>query len=747
MLIMAALSCATFAAGASDLTLTTTHSGSRQFLAQPGRRAIVQGHARHTLEAWIYPFMILRGYRVSLIGDGGQRTPLSALPMRTVVRPTSIERIYSGQDFTLTEHWFVPRKRAGIILSYSLKGTRKLTLQVAFQPVLNLMWPGAIGGQSSSWDSTLHAFAIHEPTGRYAAYAGSPQATGHSDPHADTRPWQAHRDLSLTIPLAPAGAPANLAITLTLGKTYDGAKEYRHLLRTWPAIEKQDRHADHARLARLATVTTPDAAANRAFRWAEIALEHAWVCNPELGCGLIAGYGPARNARRPQYDWFFGGDGLVAAGGLNAVGDHRRVAAEFAFLKRYQDPRSGMMWHEISQSAGLIDWSRYPFQFRHVDTSMDYLATAADVWKTSGDRQWLRTYWSSLEAAYRYISTLRDTASGLPLIPHGKQGQNEQLVLHDSLSLSLAMLSAEKGYAVLATAMGRNEQARAAVRHARALQKTIGERYWNAKARFVYQGFKTDGTPTSQRKPPIDALDSPAFDRHRQNLLIDRLLRPDFMTAWGIRSLPATDDAYDPSSYASGSVWPVANAAFATALWTHDRDKAAFRIWKALLTETGTDAPGHLDEVFSGNVFRPLNVSVPEQTWSSAGFLTATIRGLLGYRANAVTHTLTLAPHLPDSWKHLSAKRLPFGTATVDLAISHTAQHTTVRLVLDHPQKQAKYSIALPMACHGHQIHATANGRLANTRVHRPGKRSVATTKGIFDEGTSLKLELSCSTR
>jgi len=49
-------------------------------------------------------------------------------------------------------------------------------------------------------------------------------------------------------------------------------------------------------------IETPDPEVNRALTWAQLALEQAWVCNPDLGCGQVAGYGPSRKARRPQYD-------------------------------------------------------------------------------------------------------------------------------------------------------------------------------------------------------------------------------------------------------------------------------------------------------------------------------------------------------------------------------------------------------------------------------------------------------------
>jgi hypothetical protein len=730
-----------FAAPASgaDLTLRSAHPSAREFLVQPGERAVLQGYARQGLEAWIYPFQILRDYRVAILGPNGRTTPLSALSLRTAVHPDSIDRIYTGERIAFTEHWFVPRDRAGIVVSYRLRSTQGLTLRVSFRPVLNLMWPGAIGGQSATWDRALHAFVVSEPTGRYRAYVGSSQARRRFSSTVAG-------PLAFTLELTPARPRADVAMTLYLRGHYDGLATYRELLKEWGGLERRDSRKLNGHLSCLTTLDTPDEAANRAFRWAEIALEQAWVCNPELGCGLVAGYGPTRGARRPQYEWFFGGDGLDSVRGLNAVGDMPRIAAEFAFLRRYQNAATGMMWHELSQSAGLIDWSKYPYEYLHPDISMDYLATAARVWNTRADRHWLAAGAPSFRSAYRYVISLRDPNSGIPLIPPGERGQNEQLVLRDELSLSLSMLAAEKSYATLARAMGDQDAAREALTDARSLQAAIAKRYWNAKEGFVVQGFLRDGQPTPQQRPPIAAVDSPAFTPAQQEGLIERLLRPDFLSAWGVRSLPTTDAAYDPASYASGSVWPAANAAFATALWKHGHDAAALQIWKTQVAETFTDTPGHIAEVFSGREFRVLNVAVPAQTFSSAGFLVATVRGLLGYRPDAAAGTLLVAPHLPAEWTRMGAHRLPFSNDPVDLEVVRQAGRTSLRLALERLREGTSWTATLPAACTGSRLRVSVNGHDATPDVSKSGGHVDVTMHGDFGAMRSVTIALSCRT-
>ena len=41
-------------------------------------------------------------------------------------------------------------------------------------------------------------------------------------------------------------------------------------------------------------IVTPDETVNKNLAWAEVALDQARVCNPDLGCGSVGGYGPSR---------------------------------------------------------------------------------------------------------------------------------------------------------------------------------------------------------------------------------------------------------------------------------------------------------------------------------------------------------------------------------------------------------------------------------------------------------------------
>ncbi|MGC2639698.1 MAG: hypothetical protein WA294_21115, partial [Acidobacteriaceae bacterium] len=107
----------------------------------------------------------------------------------------------------------------------------------------------------------------------------------------------------------------------------------------------------------------------------------------------------------------------------------------------------------------------------------------------------------------------------------------------------------------------------------------------------------------------------------------------------------------------------------AVAFFRAHRPAIALPIFDSLLPWLQLDSPGHMHELSDGDRFQPQIESVPEQTWSSAGFLHAAIRGLFGVDIDAAQHMLTLAPHLEPRWQHVSLAQIPVGPAQVAVAI------------------------------------------------------------------------------
>ena len=484
-------------------------------------------------------------------------------------------------------------------------------------------------------------------------------------------------------------------------------------------------------------IVTPDDEVNRAIAWSEIALDQAWVCNADLGCGYIAGYGPSRGARRPQYDWFFAGDGMIAADAALSAGDIAHSRDELEFVLRYQDRKTGMIWHELSQSAGMIDWQgKYPYMFVHVDITFQFLNSLGHYVTASGDIQFVRDHWSAIENAYRYCASLIDATTSLPRIPADKEGGNEQQRMSDDLGLSVSWVEASSAFAQMAkltNQVGLAEQASRAGERARG---AIEHHYWDAKNSFWVNGHTTAGQPmTERRSGPAEAISMHLFNRVQTAQILDQLASTSFQTDWGTRGVGADSTGFDPESYASGSVWPVHTAALAGAFWSEHRPITALSLWESLLPLISLGSLGHIPEVLAGNVYRPQAESVPEQTWSSAGFVDSTVHGLLGLQMDSLANKLEFAPRLPADWSDLSVSHIRLGSRLIALRLQHIADDITLQI--DNPGDSFSFEFAPELPLGAKLRHATFNHHLIAATVDGDGQETVAKVAVNVPRGTT----------
>src|SRR5262249_3906155 len=208
-------------------------------------------------------------------------------------------------------------------------------------------------------------------------------------------------------------------------------------------------------------------------------------------------------------------------------------------------------------------------------------------------------------------------------------------------------------------ATGREPIAATARALSRRAREAIGSRYWDTQQQVWISGHTRNGQPRITRdSSAVVAVRSALFAPEQRRALLDQLASADFQTDWGTRSRPVSSPSYDPDSYASGSVWAIGTAGVADAFWAAHRPATALPVWTSLLPWFSLDSPGHVHETLAGNYFHEEQESVPEQTWSSAAFLTATVHGLLGLRVDGVAHRISFGPHLPPGWNALTARNV-----------------------------------------------------------------------------------------
>ena len=719
-------------AALNKLTWSTDSTGPRRFISVHGRRAALFGYSQDGLEIWAYPVQILSSFSVSFRQQGATTgIEGQALLRRIVYSPEAVTRIYTGPDFIVREKLFVPLDEPGTIIRYEVESALPIDIVIHFIPVLDLMWPGSIGGQEAAWKSATSTYRLSEATHRFTASVGSPDIVAHDETRNISQHVGRESGLAFTI---RAGGGRNFApnsaqvIIAGSGPGQDASVIAKRLLDLGVSLEKSA--ADHysSLLNQALQIETPDADTNRALVWSEIALDQAWVCNPDLGCGIVAGYGPSRKTRRPQYDWFFTGDGMVAIRALLAAGQYDRARQELQFILKYQDRKTGMVWHELSQSAGLMEWGKYPYMFVHVDLTFDFLNTIGEYFSTTGDRDFVKANWHSIQSAYEYCRALLDSNDGLPRIPADKEGNREQDSLSDELTLSASWVAASQAFADLANATGHKAEAEEAGQTSRRASNAIGKRYWDERQHFWVAGYTHSGKPLTDRDlGPAHVIEKPFFSQAQRDELIDQLTSSDFQVDWGTRGKAASDSTYDPNSYSSGSVWATGTSGMAATFWAEHRPATALPIWRALVPWSSLDSLGHMHEALAGDYYHEELESVPEQTWSSAAFFTAAVKGLLGLEVSGVSNRVTFTPHLPLNWNAITLRNVHVGDSRASINMVQSYGEIRLQMQNEGTPAEVVFDPEIPFG--------------AKLRSAQLDSRSIAATLEQHPQDTHAKVE------
>jgi glycogen debranching enzyme len=733
LILLLALLCAAVAARPQS-TLSTATTEPYRFIAAHGHRSAIFGYAGRGSEIWGYPFQILDRYTVSFQPSGSPTAFDSAsLLTRIEVTPEQVTRIWTGPGFKVRETDFVPLDQPGAILSYQVTGTTPVDIVVRMLPEMNLMWPASAGGQDIRWSDAIHGYILSESTEKYKAVLASPQIAEHQPIVNAT----AREDLTQTFTLHPQPQPggestATVYVTLvppdltpqtTIGLVVDHAAELRN-----SAAQDLEKWKANALV-----ITTPDEEINTAVDWADTALYESWACDAKIGCGATAGFGPSRPGRRPQYDWFFAGDGMVDADAMLAAGHNDWARKELEFIFRYQRA-DGMIWHEISQSAGFLDWGKYPYLFAHADLTFDFLTTLAHYYEATGDLEFFNDHWSAIQKAYELCRSTVNAQSGLPQIPAGEMGPNEQDVMLDDSGMSAAWVAAAQNYAQLARATGHAQEADAAAAMSQRARNAFAARYWNAAEHFWISGYTVSGRAmTVRRSGPSAALSEHLLSSDQEKEMLDVLAGAAFQTDWGARSLASDSPEYDPYSYSKGSVNAMHTADAATAFWSAHRPLPAWQMWSGLVPWTTMDSPGYMDEVLTGIYFQPEVESVQQQTFSSAAFLSATVHGMLGVDVDAPANHLTLAPHRFPGGGLVKIAHLHAAGALVSASFEWRGQSIEATLTNDGQPIHLKLAPEIPLGAS--HVLAEVNGKRATVAVKSWGEEQQAGIDLVLPHG------------
>ncbi|NMP22883.1 glycogen debranching N-terminal domain-containing protein [Sulfobacillus harzensis] len=423
---------------------------------------------------------------------------------------------------------------------------------------------------------------------------------------------------------------------------------------------------------------------------------------------LITAYPEGRivEAGIPWYVAPFGRDAAIT--GLEALLLTPGLAQDsLAYLAHWQgsrldpsrDEEPGKILHELRQGelAGSRQIPHTPY-FGSIDSTLWWIITLYETWQWTQNHHWLVRLAKPLERAVGWILEYSDPdVDGLleyqRQAEHGLANQGWKDSVDSILDTAghvpagpialvevqgLAFAALNKAAAMLAM-LGKGSLAEQARRRADTIQAAFSAQFLPLAAEPPV--YALDG-----QKQPVRALTS----NHGQLLFTGilpldeaewlgrRLLRPDMLSGYGIRTLSSQSPFYNPMHYHNGSVWPHDNAIIA---WGFRRIQAwhALQVVADQVYQAARHFPaGRLPELYCGFSRRgaagpvPYPVACYPQAWAAAApfFL---LRQLLGLEIVGPRQIILNRPLLPRWLNRITIQNLEVAGGTAAFRLTRDA--------------------------------------------------------------------------
>lgn len=694
----------------------------QRYFDSVGQKSAILGKEDGRLETWIYPYKVLHNFELHfLIENENEMVEGKDAVHRIDVYPHQTILHYVHSSFKVKEIFFSPLREPGVVVLLSVEAIKPLSVVVSFTPDLKPMWPAGLGGQYSYWDKEKKYFVISEGTRKNVALIGSPAGEQFSSGPAHALP---EGDMKIKIDVKPEDSKRTL-FPIFISASHDGRKRadkvYSRLGENFKDLYLE-KFRYYEKLAKdYLYVQTPEERLNQAFQWAKVAVDKALVCNPQLGCGLVAGYGLSGRSERPGFAWFFGGDAFFNSWAITSYGSFDMTRQSLAFIRKNQR-QDGKIMHELSQGAAFIPWfEEYPYGFYHAETTPYYIVSLHDYLNWSGDRKFIEESWPSLKKAYQYVVSadtdgdglMENTVAGLAALELGAFLKNTKTDIY----LASLSVEAHRVFSELAGLMGERDLSRKANKNFEKALEALRDKFWmEEEKKYAHALTVKDKQLAETTVWPSMPLFFKQLPPHRADYILDIFASSEMSTDWGVRSLSAKSSYYDPLNYNYGTVWPFLTGYACLSEYNYGRSLSGFSHLMSLAYNTFIDALGFCPELLSGEFFSPVEESVPHQVFSSSPVITGLVRGLLGLRGNALRREIEFRPSLPGAWDKVKVRNFRVGKDIFHFNVQRTENKLVFQI---EPKAHAPYRLNFsPSLGYGTQVRSVkVNGEEKDFRL------------------------------
>lgn len=646
-------------------------------IAQPGtpfnkvgNKFAVLGFESGSFETWAYPVKLFRNFEISFL-IGSSTRPISGEDIvRFIdVTPAATTLTYTYQSFTVKATYVTSINKPCAMILLAVNSTEPITIICGFLPVLQPMWPAGFGGQYAYWNDELKYYLISEPTRQNHGFIGSPAASGISYTPAHMLSDVPNEfEIEIKDPSILLGKFIPIYMAGGKGQRDSLKKVYTNLLndpQKMYLLAKNHYYTLHKNSLRIAT---PVSHLNLAFEWCKISLDNMFVDNPDVGKGLIAGLGASGTSGRPGFGWFFGGDAFINSYSLISTGAYPMVRDALTFTQKWQR-KDGKMAHELSQAAGYIDWfGNYPYGYIHGDTTPFYIVSMYEYFKSTGDINFIRSSWASLQKAYEWCLGTDENEDGLMDNPKAGLGSVEYGALTNlRTDIYLGALSVRMSYCMheLASRLGKTKVAQKALRQYQKISHVFDEKFWDDETSIYSTAFNDSNEHIKEISPWIAFASVVDVGNSAHTVQsIHKLNSADMTTDWGIRSISNKSKYFGALNYNYGAVWPFLSGFVTQAQFKFHMSQQGYVNLMNIAQHVFDNNLGAIAEVYSGVQNMWPQEAVSQQGFSATGFILPLIRGFLGIETDVLQKKITFAPQLPADWEFTSIENVCVENAT-----------------------------------------------------------------------------------
>jgi glycogen debranching enzyme len=407
------------------------------------------------------------------------------------------------------------------------------------------------------------------------------------------------------------------------------------------------------------------------------------------------GYFPTAGV--PWYAVPFGRDSIITA--LQALALNPDLAAGTlgvlaAYQGRQDDPwreeQPGKILHELrfGEMARLKMVPHTPY-YGAVDATPLYVMLFVEAMRWSGDPALWDRFLPHALAALAWVDqygdidgdgfveyTARDALGGIRNQVWKDSGDSTQFPDGTLAETPIAacevqgyVYAAKTGLSALLAAHGDTAQAARLAAEAEMLKRRFNESFWMAEAGYYAQGLDRDKRPIPTiTSNPGHCLWTGIADTDKAAQVAARLVAPDMVSGWGVRTISDLSPSYNPMSYHNGSIWPHDNSIVIAGLRRYGQREAALTVATQLHQASLFFPHARLPELYCGFARDETGgrgpaeypVSCSPQAWA-AGAPFLILQSLLGLEP-ALDGTLTITdPWLPVWLPSVTLRHLRVG--------------------------------------------------------------------------------------